>query len=51
MDQTSFLVSTVVTFVVRFWPKTLAGEVLCRGWIEHVQTRGAVTFLDLERVL
>jgi hypothetical protein len=42
---------TMVTFVVRFWRETSAGEVRWRGQIEHVQSREAVTFLDVQAML
>jgi hypothetical protein len=42
MDQSSLPSSTMVTFLARFWRETSAGEVPCRGWTEHVQSREAV---------
>jgi hypothetical protein len=38
----------MVTFVLRFWRDTSAGEPRWRGQIEHVQTGEAVAFLDAE---
>jgi hypothetical protein len=42
---------TMVTFVVRFWRETSAGEPRWRGRIEHVQSGQSAAFLDLDAML
>jgi hypothetical protein len=41
----------MITFVVRFWRDTSAGEGRWRGRIEHVQSGDGVAFLELEGML
>jgi hypothetical protein len=43
--------STMVTFVVRFWRETAAGELRWRGQIEHPQSGERAAFLDLDAML
>lgn len=43
--------STLVTFVVRFWRETSAGEQRWRGQIEHAQSGEKAAFLELEAML
>jgi len=38
----------MITFVVRFWRDTSAGEGRWRGQIEHVQSGERAAFLDAE---
>jgi len=41
----------MVTFVVRFWRETSAGELRWRGQIEHVQSGQSTAFLDVRAML
>jgi hypothetical protein len=41
----------MITFVVRFWPETSAGEVRWHGRIEHVPSGQSAAFLDLDAML
>jgi hypothetical protein len=41
----------MITFVVRFWPETSAGEPRWRGQIEHVQSGEGAAFLDIGGML
>ena len=43
--------STMVTFVVRFWRETSAGELRWRGQIEHAQSGERAAFLEMEAML
>jgi hypothetical protein len=51
MTQQAVPTTTMVTFVVRFWRETSAGEVRWRGQIEHVQSGERVAFLELNTML
>ena len=48
MSRLARRTSSMVTFVVRFWRDTSAGEERWRGQIEHVQSGEGVAFLDAE---
>jgi hypothetical protein len=41
----------MVTFVVRFWRETSAGELRWRGQIEHPQSGERASFVELEAML
>jgi hypothetical protein len=51
MGQHAMLSTTMVTFVVRFWRETSAGQARWRGQIEHVQSGESASFLDLGAML
>lgn len=51
MNQPAGRTSPMVTFVVRFWHETSAGEVRWRGCIEHVQSGRRVHFSDTDGLL
>ena len=41
----------MLTFVLRFWRETTAGEERWRGRIEHVQSGESIAFLDIDALL
>lgn len=51
MTQPAVPTTTMVTFVVRFWRETSAGEPRWRGQIEHVQSNERVAFLEWNTML
>jgi hypothetical protein len=48
MTQPTVPSSAMVTFVVRFWRETSAGEPRWRGQIEHVHSGKRTDFLEIE---
>lgn len=51
MTQPAVPSSTMITFVVRFWRETSAGNLRWRGQIEHVQSGQSAAFLDVGAML
>ncbi len=51
MTHTTIPSSTMVTFIVRFWRETSAGELRWRGQIEHAQSGEKAAFLELDAML
>jgi hypothetical protein len=51
MDHPANPSSSMVTFVVRIWHESSAGEPRWRGQIEHAQSGEKTAFLELEAML
>jgi hypothetical protein len=51
MSESDVRPAAMVTFVLRFWHETSAGQLRYRGQIEHVQTRRRCDFLEIQDLL